>query len=135
MYIFGLSLYKIFCPVCKHDLLPPHNSCHHFIVLESDLICLCLSPLACWKLMTQRSQRVRQTLHFHHTKILYCFTDNFIPELMQALSITQFERNAELTADIRSQFWLLAFCFSATEVERKKTDLRMYLPLFCYLSK
>lgn len=54
MYIFGA--------VCQHHLWKTCNFCHLFIALESDLISLCLP--GCWKLMTQRSQRVRWTRTF-----------------------------------------------------------------------
>lgn len=82
---------------------------------------LSLSPLGCWKLMTQRSQRVRQALHFHHTQILYCSTDHIIPELTQVLCITQCSRNTELIADVRSPTWFIDVgCFNTLPLMRSE---------------
>lgn len=81
---------------------------HYFVTLLSNLVCVCLSltPLGCWKLMTQMSLKVRWTCYLHCTQILYCSTCCF---LIQLLPISQSESSTELTADVSSTYWCWHF--------------------------
>lgn len=63
--------------------------------------------LGCWKLMTQRSLRVRWSLCFYSTQIIYCFT-GCLPSWR--LSISQPERKTDPPADVGSPIGFIDAC-------------------------
>lgn len=86
----------IFCAVCQHHLWKTWNFCHLFIALVSDLISLCLP--GCWKLMTQRSQRVRWTRTFT------ALWSSIVPQT--ALSLSSFK----FYYSVWREYWAHCWC-------------------------
>lgn len=86
----------ISCAVCLHHLWKTWNFCHLFIALVSDLISLCLP--GCWKLMTQRSQRVRWTRTFT------ALWSSIVPQT--ALSLSSFK----FYYSVWREYWAHCWC-------------------------